>query len=220
LKRIESQAFDLPDVEIVISSRIQFVASDAIPHPFQITPEDCHSCPEFTHWQQLRVKGISIDLRRILKFGSHLADLRAYLIDLWRFEEESNESGCNRVINEKYRRLDDGCLIVVKSMSLSDSVNNKEIEKEVEKKVNLCHHCIAGPIGVIFPIESSGLRELKIGKLSIEGCSLAEVVLVDLMWWTPTMKAKAIAGIALGVEFAHSLGMIHGNFNSNQQTFR
>jgi serine/threonine protein kinase len=33
------------------------------------------------------------------------------------------------------------------------------------------------------------------------------------------MKAKAIAGIALGLELADSLGMIHGNLNSHNIVF-
>jgi serine/threonine protein kinase len=33
------------------------------------------------------------------------------------------------------------------------------------------------------------------------------------------MKAKAIAGIALGLEFAHCLGMIHGDLNLNNILF-
>jgi serine/threonine protein kinase len=219
LKRIESQAIDLFNVEIVISSRIQFVASDAIPNPFQITLEDCNCCPEFARWQELRVKGISIDFRRILKFDSDLSDLIAYLIDVSIFEEESKDGVSDEVVCEKYRRLDDDCLIVVKSKNFSDSVDNKTIEQELEKAMNLCHPCIAGTIGFIFPIESSGLRELKIGRLFIEGFSLSEVILMNPLWRTPTIKAKAIAGIALGLEFAHSLGIIHGNLNSNNIVF-
>jgi hypothetical protein len=129
-------------------------------------------------WQQLRVKGISVDFRRIWKFDSDLGGFRTYLVDLSIFEEESKEDGCAGVISEKYRRLDDGCLIVMQSINVSHSVNNREIEKELEKEVNLCHPCIAAPIGFIFPVESSELREMKIGQLSIEGHSLAEVVLV------------------------------------------
>jgi hypothetical protein len=110
------------------------------------------------------VKGISVDFRRILKFDSDLLDLRAYLIDVSRFEEESKDGVSDGVIGETYRRLDDGCLIVVKSKSFSDSMDNRAIEKELEKEMNLCHPYIARPIGFIFPIESSGLRELKIGR--------------------------------------------------------
>jgi serine/threonine protein kinase len=219
LKRIESRAFDQLNVDIVISSKILFVASNAISNPFQITFDDCNCCPEFDRWRQLREQDISVDFRRILKFDSDLADLTAYLIDVSRFEEGSVEGGCDRMFGQKYLRLDDGCLIVVKSMNLSDSVDNKEVEKEIEKELNLCHPCIAGAIGFILPIESSGLRELKIGRFYIEGCSLAAVILMNPLWWTPTMKAKAIVGIALGLEFAHSLGIIHGNLNSDSIVF-
>jgi serine/threonine protein kinase len=219
LKRIESRAFYLLDVDIVIPSTILFVASDAIPNPCQITLEDCNCCPEFDRWQELRMKDISVDFRRILKFDSDLSDLSAYLIDVSVFEEESKEGGSDGVIIEKYRRLDDGCLIVVKSKSLSDSVDTKEIEQKIEKKVTLSHPCIAGSIGFVFGVESSKLRKLKIGRLSIEGCSLAEVVLANPVWWTPTVKAKAVAGVALGLDFAHSLGMVHGNLNSNNILF-
>jgi serine/threonine protein kinase len=199
----------------LIPPTILFIASDAIPNPFQIVLEDCNCCPEFARWQQLRMKGISVDFRRILKFDSDVSDLTAYLIDLSRFEE----IGCDRVIIQKYRRLDDGCLIVVKSKRLSGSVDKKEIEQKIEKEVNLCHPCIAGPIGFIFGVESSEFRELKIGRLFVEGCSLREVVLANPAWWTPTIKAKAVAGIAFGLEFAHSLGMIHGNLNSSNILF-
>jgi serine/threonine protein kinase len=111
--------------------------------------------------------------------------------------------------------LDDGCLIVVNSMSFSESVENREIAKEIEKKVNVLHPCISVPIGFVLPAESSELRELKIVRLFVEGCSLAEVILTNPVWWTPKMKAKVIAGIALGLRFVHSFGLIHGNLNSN-----
>jgi tRNA A-37 threonylcarbamoyl transferase component Bud32 len=85
--------------------------------------------------------------------------------------------------------------------------------------VNLRHPCIATPIGFVFRVESSGLRELKIVGLSIEGCSLRDVVLSNPVWWTPTVKAKAVVGIALGLQFGHSFGMIHGRLNSNTILF-
>jgi serine/threonine protein kinase len=109
--------------------------------------------------------------------------------------------------------------MILKSMSLSDSVKNNEVEKEIEKEVNLCHPCILDRIGFVFRVESSELRELKIGRLFVESCSLAEVILVNPVWWTPTVKAKAVAGIALGLRFAHSLGIIHGNLNSSNILF-
>jgi hypothetical protein len=207
--------FQLVNVQIVIPSTIQFVASDAISSYVQISLEDCNSCPEFDHWLDLRKKGIEIDFRRILKFDSNLAALTTYLIDISLFEEISVECRIGGVLSEMYRRQDDGCLIVVNSMKLSESNENREIAKEIENKLNILHPCISVPIGFILPAESSELRELKIVGLFVEGCSLAEVILTNPMWWTPTMKAKVVAGIALGLRFVHSFGLIHGNLNSN-----
>jgi hypothetical protein len=39
---------------------------------------------------------------------------------------------------------------------------------------------------------------------------LAEVIAVCPAWWTPTAKAKSVAGLVLGLRFVHSLGLIHG----------
>jgi serine/threonine protein kinase len=38
-------------------------------------------------------------------------------------------------------------------------------------------------------------------------------------WWTPTTKAKAIAGIALGMQFAHQLGIVHGSLKPTNILF-
>jgi serine/threonine protein kinase len=108
---------------------------------------------------------------------------------------------------------------VIHSINLSDSVDKKEIENEIEKQVNLCHPCIAPVMGFVFRTESSEFEELNIVRLFMEGSSLREVVLVNPVWWTPTVKAKAVVGIALGLQFAHSFGMIHGNLNSNTILF-
>jgi serine/threonine protein kinase len=107
----------------------------------------------------------------------------------------------------------------VKSISLSESVNNREIKKEIEKAVNVLHPCIAPPRGFVFRGEPSELRELKIVRLFVEGCSLTEVLLTNPVWWTPTMKAKVVAGIALALRFAHSFGLIHRNLNSSNILF-
>jgi serine/threonine protein kinase len=175
--------------------------------------EHCDSCPELNRWQQLREKDISVDFRRPLKFNSDLADLTAYVVDISSFVEGSVVDGVFS------RGCDDDCLIVVESVNLSDSIDNKEVETEIEKEINLLHPCIAAPIGFLFPSESSGLRELKIVRLFLEGCSLSEVISANPVWWTPTMKAKAVVGIALALRFAHSLGVIHGNLNSNNIRF-
>jgi serine/threonine protein kinase len=129
------------------------------------------------------------------------------------------EDGKDEVLSEMYWRREDCCLIVMKSIPLSDSVNNRVLEHEIEHLINLHHPCITTPIGFVLPDESTGSRELKIAELSMEGNSLAEVLLMNPEWWTATVKAKAVAGIALGLRFAHSLGLIHGNLNSSNIIF-
>jgi serine/threonine protein kinase len=37
--------------------------------------------------------------------------------------------------------------------------------------------------------------------------------------WKPTAKAKAVAGIALGLRFAHGLGLLHGALKANNVLF-
>jgi hypothetical protein len=112
LKRIESLAFHLLNIEIL------FIASDAVLNPFQIALEHCNSCPEVNRWPQLRAKGISVD------------NLRGAYFKI-----------CDGVFKRMYQGCDDECLIVVEFVNLSDSVNNQEVEREIEKEVNLWHHC-------------------------------------------------------------------------------
>jgi serine/threonine protein kinase len=202
------------NIEIVIPSTILFVAFNAIDDPSKISLADCESCPEFTRWQRLRMKGIEIDFRRILKFNSGLPELTAYLLDVSSFEEGSVLNEC-----QTYQRRDDGCLIVVKSMNISDCVDREEVEKEIEIQMNLRHPCIAGPIGFVFPANSSASEQLKIGRLFAESVSLAEILSVSPEWWTPTVKVKTVMGILLGLRFAHSLGLIHGHLTADNIFF-
>jgi serine/threonine protein kinase len=90
------------------------------------------------------------------------------------------------------------------------------IEKEIGKLINLCHPCIAGSIGFVFV---SGSRELKIFRLSSGSETLKEVIETSPAWWTPTAKAKAVAGIVLGLRFAHSLGLIHDHLTTKNIIF-
>jgi hypothetical protein len=216
LKRIESQAFHQIKTQIVIPSTIHFIAFDAISIHLQIPVEVRDSCPELHRWHKLRKEGIAYDFRRILKFNSELVDLTAYLIDISAFEEKSVQG---KISSEIYWRKNDGCIIRIKSISLSDRVETKDLVNELENEVNLYHPCIATPIGFVFPTESSESRELRIGYLLSEGDSLKEVLLTNPEWWTSTMKAKAIAGIALALQYAHSFGFVHGNLNSSKIFF-
>jgi serine/threonine protein kinase len=40
------------------------------------------------------------------------------------------------------------------------------------------------------------------------------VVSVNPVWWTSTVKAKVVSGIVLGLQFAHSLGLFHGDLSA------
>jgi hypothetical protein len=219
LKRIESMVFEMIKVEVIIPSTILFVACDAIFDFSKIFLTDYDFCPEFHQWLRWRMNDIRIDFRRILRLDSGLPDLMDYLFDVSRFEEGSVLCGCEGVSNQLYRRLDDGCLIVVKSMSLLDSFDNGQLNNSMERAMNLRHPCIAALISFVFPAESSASRELKIAELSVEGGSLAEVLVTKPEWWTPIVKAKAVAGIALGLRFAHSFGLIHGRLTPSSILF-
>jgi hypothetical protein len=95
-------------------------------------------------------------------------------------------------------------------------VESEDLVSEFENEVNLSHPCIATPIGFV---ESGESRELRLAQLVSEGESLAEVLSVKPEWWTPTMKAKAVTGIALSFRYAHSFGFIHGNLDSSKIIF-
>jgi RIO-like serine/threonine protein kinase len=46
-----------------------------------------------------------------------------------------------------------------------------------------------------------------------------EVVLVNPIWWTSTVKTKGFAGILLGLRFAPSLGLVHGHLTTSKILF-
>jgi hypothetical protein len=207
LTRIESEAFYRSSLQsILIPSTILFIASDAIDIALQIRLIDGDSCPEFDRWLQLRRIGIPIDFRRIQRIGFDIPCLGYYIVNLSVFEERSLICESDEVPNEIYHRIEDEFLVVMKSNPLSENVSESEIANELEKMINLRHPCIAVPIGFVFPIESGIRQKLKIVRMYLEGCSLLEVISVNPIWWTSTVKAKAVAGIVLGIRFAHSLG--------------
>jgi serine/threonine protein kinase len=113
----------------------------------------------------------------------------------------------------------DGVLAVLKSVPLSALIGRGQIETEIENLLNLRHPTIAPLIGFVFPAESSGRREFKTGRLHAAGGSLAAVLSAPPAWWTPTAKAKVVAGIALGLRFAHGLGLLHGGLKASNVLF-
>jgi serine/threonine protein kinase len=135
------------------------------------------------------------------------------------FEEKSIICDCDEVRNQIYDRIEDEVSFLMKSKSHSENVEESELDNELEKLINLHHPCIAAPIGFVFRNESGSRQELKIFRMYLDGCSLSEVISVNPVWWTSTVKAKAIAGIVLGLRFAHSLGLLHGHLTGNNILF-
>jgi serine/threonine protein kinase len=107
--------------------------------------------------------------------------------------------------------------MIIKTISGLESKESLRIE--IEKRLNLSHPCILGPIGFISGTESTKSGELKLVKFSSEGNSLAEVISLNPVWWTATAKAKSIARIVLSLRFLHSLGLFHGHLNSKHIVF-
>jgi hypothetical protein len=160
--------------------------------------------------------GVTVDFRCVLRVGCGLSDLRNYLFEDSIFEERHKISKSAGIVSGRYQRLDDNSLIVVKTICLSNLVGDRVIEKRIEDLINLHHLCIAAPIGFVFQTNS---REMKVVRLYSECCSLREVIAASPAWWTPTVKAKAIAGLVLGLRFAHSFGLIHGRLTANNIVF-
>jgi hypothetical protein len=217
LKTIESLPFDRQNFVVMIPSTIRFVGFDAIPNHFQISIADGDFCVEFDRWQQLRESGIFVDFRRILRIDSDFHGQNDYQIDLSAFEERSVLDELDGNLSEIYERNEDGSLVIVNSKNGFDS--KESLAVEIENLLNLFHPCILSPIGFIFGQDSTISGELKIVGLYSEGISLSEVISENPVWWTATAKAKAVAGIVLGLRFAHSLGLIHGHLNSTNIRF-
>jgi serine/threonine protein kinase len=203
----------------LVPSTILFIASDADSFDSQIRLADDNSCREFDRWLELKRSGIAIDFRRIQRMGFDVPCFGDYIVNLSAFEKRSIICDSDEIPNEISHRIEDQLLVFMKSIPLSENAKSSPIKNEVEKMINLRHPCIAGPIGFVFGIESGSREKLKIVRLYLEGYSLSEVLSVNPIWWTWTVKAKAIAGIALGLRFAHSLGLIHGHLTTTNIVF-
>jgi serine/threonine protein kinase len=142
-----------------------------------------------------------------------------YTIILSAVEERPTICGSDEVPHQIYHRIGDEFGAVVRSKPLSENVEEFKMENEIDKLIHLRHPCIVAPIGFVFGVESGSRRELKIGRMYLESCSLSEVVSVNPMWWTSIVKAKAVAGIVLGLRFTHSLGLVHGRSTRNNILF-
>jgi serine/threonine protein kinase len=115
-----------------------------------------------------------------------------------------------------YRRCDDGFEIVVKLFGEFDPGESREIEREIETLMNVTHPCIPTPFGFVLPRAS---KELRIARSYTRSGSLQDVLLARPLWWAPTAKAIAVAGIVLGMKFLHSFGLIHGSLKPSNVLF-
>jgi hypothetical protein len=193
-----------------------FIASDPGVRPHQLLFAEGHHCEEFDWWLEVRKSGISVDFRRILRFGRSHLELKSYELYESVIDEMDVICECGGIESCLYRRIEDHAVIVIESIFVRDFIEDGLIEKAIEKLINLCHSCIASPIGFVFGV---GSRELKVLRISSESESLGMVLKRSPVWWTPTAKAKAVAGLVLGLRFVHSLGLIHGHLTTNNIVF-
>jgi hypothetical protein len=84
---------------------------------------------------------------------------------------------------------------------------------KVEKLINVNHPCIAGPISFISQAESTESGEFTIARLYLEFESLSKVISHNPLWWTSTVKAKAVVGRVLALRFLHGLGLKSNNIH-------
>jgi serine/threonine protein kinase len=63
------------------------------------------------------------------------------------------------------------------------------------------------------------LKQLKIARSDIQSGSLKDILSGRSLWWTPTAKTIAIAGIVLGMKFLQSFGLIHGGLKPSNVLF-
>jgi hypothetical protein len=106
----------------LIPSTVLFIASDAADITSQIRFVDGDSCPEFDRWLQQRKSGIVIDFRRIQRLGFDVGCLGDYIVNLSVFEERSKIWESDEIGNEIYDRIEDECLVFVKSKAHSTNV--------------------------------------------------------------------------------------------------
>jgi serine/threonine protein kinase len=203
----------------LIPPTILFVASDAVDRVSQIKLIDEYCCPELDRWLNLKKLNIAIDFRRIHRVGFDIPYLRDYIVNVSVFEESSMICDTNEVRNEICHRNEDEFSVLMKSIPLLERIEKSRLERELEKLINLRHPCIAAPIGFVIPVESGSAEELKIVRMYFDCCSLSEVISINPNCWTSTVKAKAVAGIVLGLRFAHSLGMVHGHLTARNILF-
>jgi hypothetical protein len=155
---------------------------------------------------------MKIDFRRICRFSSGLPSLSDCLFNDSGLIEGSQLKESGVISGQLYQECEDGDWIIVKSTNLSIRAANCHGEKTIELLLNLRHPCISGVIAFALP------RELNVMKIRVNDFgdnSLSRIASTSPLWWTPTAKAKTIAGLVFGLRFAHSFGLLHGHLTGN-----
>jgi serine/threonine protein kinase len=216
LAPVESHAFAGSDIHVLCPSTLVFLTHDAHADLSRFSLSDTDFCSVFDRWRRVRESGVAVDFRPILKPRPDHPCFKTSVFAITELEEKSVLLEADRRSSRLYRKRGDGSLIVVKSISLSDSISKSQIEGEIVNLVSLRHPLIASPIGFA---ESTAPRRLKIARPYAASGSPAEVLSDAPACWTPTAKAKTIAGTALGLRFTHSLGLLHGGLKASNVLF-
>jgi hypothetical protein len=133
-------------------------------------------CDEFDEWLRVRKSSIGVDLRWIVKCGSGLAKLNSYPFDNCVIDEVRLIGESTGIVSGLSGRFEDNSLIVLNSIHLNDLIEDGLIENEIENLINMCHPCIAAPIGFVL---ASGSLELKVMRLYSKFSLLSEVLAVN-----------------------------------------
>jgi serine/threonine protein kinase len=210
LKYIGFEAFEGCSLFVLIPSSVVFLAHNFHPSLSRLRFSDDDRSQMFDRWQCLRQSGITTNFHRILRSDSSFHSFKDSVLDLSGYKEESVIRRSDRVLTQLRSRLIDGALTVVKAIALPLSIERWEIESEIQNLMNVRHPMIARLIGCAFRRHPRGWWIFRTMRVYAAEDSLAGVLLNPPVWWTPTMRAKAILGIALGLRFVHGFGLLHG----------
>jgi hypothetical protein len=208
---------------VIVPPHISFIDWEAFPADSELSVSECDSCVELTRWCAFRSRSNShsaVDFRRTLRIGHELPVMADSLIDLSVFDllgrpgvgdaGQGEGEGCSLL----YQRRSDGIQFVVELIGHMESSKGEggesEIERAIEKLLNLRHPCIAAPIGFAVSNAGGDAVELRTVRPYAEGGSLADVLAGRPPQWTATAKAVAVAALALGLRFANGVGQPHG----------
>jgi hypothetical protein len=170
LRRIEWRACDARYLRsIAIPPNLSFIDCEAFDTACTLTAVDCTSSPELARWCACHSRcnrHSAVDFRRTLRLGSGLPTMTDCLIDLSAFDivrrlEVGGEGEGSCLLSV---RRSDGIQFVVELIGRfeagKENGGESEIEREVEKLLNLKHGCIAAPIGFAVSNASADGAEL------------------------------------------------------------